>query len=103
MTKGFPAHVRMGHLMRYTLAPVAPRARAVALPIPLDPPVTRQTGTSAPAGMKTLSSWLMGHPQLLKYFHKPSMCHAEQSHDQKHGLIQFPDSSDTLVVADGAA
>ena len=36
-----------------TLAPVAPSARAVALPIPLDPPVTKQTGASAPADATT--------------------------------------------------
>ncbi len=36
------------HKGGYTLAPVAPKASAVALPIPLDPPVTRHTGASVP-------------------------------------------------------
>ena len=38
-----------------TLAPVAPSASAVAFPMPLEPPVTKHTGTSKPAGVKEMS------------------------------------------------
>lgn len=39
-----------------TLAPVAPRARAIAFPIPREAPVTTQTGESTAGGLEATAS-----------------------------------------------